>query len=151
MLPPTTDLKSVALDKPLMATIETFDEFRYQLKIGRKTNEENCWVQFAISASLPKERTTGKDEKPEDKTRLDKEFADKAKQLGEKLATEKNYEQWIYVMPKWNLDSVLKERHELLVEKKDEKKDEKPDEKKEEKPDEKKEEKKDGAEPEKKP
>jgi len=122
VLAPSTDLKSVALDKPLVATVETFDDFKYQLKIGRKTNEENCWVTFAVSASFPKTRTAGKDEKPEDKEKFDKEFAEKAKKLEDKLATEKGYEKWIYVMSKWNLDAVLKERQELLVEKKPEEK-----------------------------
>jgi hypothetical protein len=140
VLPPSTDLKSVALDKPHAVTVETFDDFKYQLKIGRKTNEENCWVQFTISGSFPKERVAGKDEKPEDKEKLDKEFKEKTKKLEEKLATEKGYEKWIYVMSKWSLDSVLKDRQELFVEKKPEEK--KSDEKKEgaaeKKPDEKK-------------
>ena len=40
----------------------------------------------------PKERTAGKDEKPEDKAKLDEEFKAKQKRLEEKLAAEKKFE-----------------------------------------------------------
>ena len=50
----------------------------------------------------------------------DKEFADKNKKLDEKLATEKGYENWTYLVSSWTLDSVLKDRGQLLVEKKPE-------------------------------
>jgi hypothetical protein len=118
VLPPSTDVSTVGLDKPVSATIETFDGFKYQMKIGRKDGDENCWVKIAVSAAIAKDRTPGKDEKPEDKERLDKEHAEKVKKLEDKLATEKAFENWIYVMSKWNLDAVLKDRTELLAEKK---------------------------------
>ena len=80
-----------------------------------------------MTAQIPKERTPGKDEKPEDKARLDKEFKEKQKKLEEKLAQEKAYEKWVYLVSNWTVDSLLKERAQLLVEKKEEpKKDEKP-------------------------
>ena len=44
----------------------------------------------AVTAQLPKERTPGKDEKPEDKARLDKEFKDKQKKLEDKLSQEQS-------------------------------------------------------------
>jgi hypothetical protein len=122
VLPPATDPATVGLDKPVTATIETFDGFKYGLKIGRKEGDENCWVQIGVSAAIAKERVPGKDEKPEDKERLDKEHAEKVKKLEEKLAAEKAFENWIYVMSKWNLDAVLKDRAELLAEKKAEEK-----------------------------
>jgi hypothetical protein len=122
VLAPSTDPATVGLDKAVTASIETFDGFKYQLKIGRKDGDENCWVKIGVSAAITKERAPGKDEKPEDKERLDKEHAEKVKKLEEKLATEKAFENWIYVMSKWNLDAVLKDRAELLAEKKEEEK-----------------------------
>ena len=107
------------LDKPTMVSIETFDGFDYTIKIGAKTND-NYFVTMSVTATLPKERASGKDEKPEDKTRLDKEFADKQKKLEEKLAAEKTFEPWTFQVAGWTVDSVLKERSQLLVEKKEE-------------------------------
>jgi len=109
------------LDKPTTIAIETFDGFNYAVKVGEKTND-NYHLTMAVSADLPKERTPGKDEKPEDKEKLDKEFKEKQKKLEEKLAQEKAFEKWAYVVSSWTVDSLLKERSQLLVEKKDESK-----------------------------
>lgn len=130
------------LDKPTTIALETFDNFSYTVKVGTKTND-NYPFTMSVAAALLKERAPGKDEKPEDKEKLDKEFKEKQKKLEEKLAQEKAFEKWTYLVSSWTVDSVLKERAQLLVEKKEEKKedadknDEKPaDEKKEEaKPD----------------
>jgi hypothetical protein len=108
------------LDKPLVAKLSTFDGFNYDVKVGSKTGEDNYYFQVAVNASLPKERTPGKDEKPEEKTKLDKEFKEKNDKLQEKLKTEKEYEKWTYVVSKWSIDPLLKERKDLLAEKKEE-------------------------------
>jgi hypothetical protein len=108
-----------SLEKPTVATIETFDNFSYTLKAGQKTND-NYLLAMTVTAQLPKERTAGKDEKPEDKEKLDKEFKEKQKKLEEKLAQEKAYEKWVYQVSSWTVDPLLKERSQLLVEKKEE-------------------------------
>jgi len=114
------------LDKPTVATVDTFDGFTYTLKVGQKTND-NYPLALAVTAQLPKERTAGKDEKPEDKAKLDKEFKEKQKKLEEKLAQEKSFEKWVYLVSSWTVDPLLKERSQLMVEKKEEpKKEEKP-------------------------
>jgi hypothetical protein len=123
------DVKStpeqLGLDKPTVVTLETFDDFTYTLKVGLKTND-NYALALNVTAQLPKERTPGKDEKPEDKTKLDKEFKDKQQKLEEKLNQEKSLEKWVYLVSTWTLDPLLKERSQLLVEKKEEpKKDDK--------------------------
>jgi hypothetical protein len=98
--------EELGLDKPTTVTLDTFDNFTYTLKVGQKT--------------------PGKDEKPEDKDKLDKEFKEKQKKLEEKLSQEKPFEKWTYLVSNWTLDSLLKERSQLLVEKKEEpKKDDK--------------------------
>ena len=80
-----------------------------------------------MAADIPKERTPGKDEKPEDKAKLDKEFKDQQQKLEDKLAQEQAYEKWVYLVSSWTVDSLLKDRSQLLVEKKGEpKKDEQP-------------------------
>ena len=128
--------EELGLDKPTTITVNTFDHFTYTLKVGPKTND-NFPLTVAVSADLPKERTAGKDEKAEDKDKLDKEFKEQQKKLEEKLAQEKSYDKWIYLVSTWTVDPLLKERSQLLVEKKEEpKKDEaKPAESKVEVPD----------------
>jgi hypothetical protein len=91
------------------------------VNVGKKTND-NYPLALNVSAQLAKERTPGKDEKPEDKTRLDKEFKDKQSKLEEKLAQEKGCEKWVYLVSSWTLDPLLKDRAQFLVEKKEEKK-----------------------------
>src|SRR5256886_2544792 len=119
--------EETGMDKPTVAKIETFDGFAYVVSIGTQTNEENYYIRTSVSGDFPKERTAGKDEKPEDKEKLDKEFKDKTAKLEDKLKQEKAFEKWTYLVSKWTVDPLLKERKDLLAEKKEEpKKDEKP-------------------------
>jgi len=121
----------LGLDKPTVVTLDTFDNFTYTLKVGQKTND-NFPLLVAVVAQLPKERTPGKDEKAEDKDKLDKQLKEQQKKLEEKLAQEQAYQNWTYLVSSWTLDPLLKNRAQLLVEKKEEpkkdesKKDEKP-------------------------
>jgi len=124
--------EETGMDKPIVAKLETFEGFNYTIRIGGKTNEENYYLNMNVSADLPKERTPGKDEKPEEKEKLDKEFKDKTSKLEEKLKQEKAFEKWTYLVSKWTVDPLLKERKDLLAEKKEEPKKEET--KKEEKP-----------------
>jgi hypothetical protein len=126
VLPADTKPEQTGLDKPTVITIDTFDNFTYTLKLGQKTND-NVPMVVAVTAQLPKERTPGKDEKPEDKAKLDKEFKDKQKKFEDKLTQEQGYGKWVYLVSNWTVDSLLKERNQLMAEKKEEpKKDEKP-------------------------
>ena len=108
------------LDKPLALTLSTFDHFTYELKVGGKTPENNFYLKVAVAAALPSERAAGKDEKPEDKTKLDKEFQDKTKALQDKLAKEKSFGQWVYVVGSSLMDPLIRDRSQLFVDKKEE-------------------------------
>ena len=124
--PSFTDLATNAapsatgLDKPITATLETFDGFTYTAKVGGKSGEENLYFQIAVAGNFPKERTPGKEEKAEDKDKLDKEFVESRKKLEDKLKSVKAFEKWTYVVSKWTVDPFLKERKDLLAEKKEE-------------------------------
>jgi hypothetical protein len=125
--PSFTDVAAGAagLDNPTTITLETFDHFTYTVKVGTKTND-NFPITLTVAADLPKERTPGKDEKPEDKVKLDKEFADQQKKLQDKLAAEQKLGKWTYLVSSWTVEPLLKERAQLLAEKKDEPKEEAP-------------------------
>lgn len=119
---------ATGLSHPMVAKIETTDGFNYEIKAGNRISPEkdDYYFQMAVTGSFPKERTPGKDEKPEDKAKLDKEFQDKVKKLEDKLKAEKAYEKWTYIVSKWSIDPLFKERKELLVEKKEEPKRDEP-------------------------
>ena len=120
-----TSFKFDETNKPTTtAVLETFDSFTYTVKLANKSGDD-YYLQVAVAADLPKERVAGKDEKKEDKDKLDKEFKDKLQKQQDKLKAEKAYEKWTYVVSKWTVDGLLKERKDLLAEKKEEpKKDE---------------------------
>ena len=117
--------EKTGLDKPVSATLETFDGFIYTVKVGKTAEgEENYAVQMSVAANLPKERAAVKDEKPEVKTKLDKDFADNRPKLEEKLKNEKAFEKWTYLVTKYQIDNLLKERKDFIADKKEEPKDE---------------------------
>ncbi|MDB6058730.1 MAG: uncharacterized protein JWO95_2574, partial [Verrucomicrobiales bacterium] len=62
----TNSAADAGLDKPMTLAVETFDNFTYNIKLGKVTPENNYYTQISVTANLPKERTPGKDEKPED-------------------------------------------------------------------------------------
>jgi hypothetical protein len=119
VLPADTKPEHTDLDKPTIVNLETFDNFSYTLKVGAKTNN-NYAMTLTVAASIPKERPPIKDEKTEDKAQLEKEFAESQKRLQDKLTQEKSCEKWIYIVSSYTLESVLKERAQLLAEKKEE-------------------------------
>ena len=99
----------LGLDKPATLMLETFDGFTYTAKVGT-ANGDNYPFQIAVAANFPKARTPGKDEKPEDKDKLDKDFAEAQKKLADKLAADGKFAKWTYLVSKYTLDSVLKDR-----------------------------------------
>ena len=107
------------LEDNATVTFETSDKFIYVVKVGKAVGE-NYPITVAITAALAKERAPGKDEKPEDKTKLDADFTAAQKKLEEKLASEKKFEARPYLIAKGTLDQLLKDRAALLIEKKPE-------------------------------
>ncbi len=114
VLAPDAKPADTGLDKPAAITIETFDGFTYVLKAGKETNG-NQPVTIEVNGKFAKERTPGKDEKPEDKTRLDEEFKKKLKDYEDKLAAEKKFEGRPFLIAKSTLDLVVKDRAALLA------------------------------------
>jgi hypothetical protein len=75
---------------------------------------------MTVVSDAPKARVAGKDEKPEDKEKADKAWAQRQKDLDEKLKQLKKFENWTFLVASWNVDPILKERKDLLEEKKEE-------------------------------
>lgn len=107
------------LDKPTVVTVETFDDFIYTIKVGTK-KDDNYPLTVNVANNFPKERIPAKDEKPEDKDKADKAWKERQKQLEDKLKDIKKFENWTYLVSAWSVDPILKERKDLLEEKKEE-------------------------------
>ncbi len=122
VLPGDTKPEVSGLTNLTTLTVTTFDGFTYAVKIGPEKNGDFP-VALSVTAELPKERPAGKDEKPADKTRLDQEFKNRHQTLADKLARETKFEKWIYLLPSYTVEFIIKPRGELLTEPKKEVKD----------------------------
>ena len=124
-MPSFTDVVSsgsksdLGLDNATKVSITTFEGFTYELQIG-KAADENYPLTVTVAGSFTQTRTPGKDEKPDDKEKADKEFKESLAKLEERLKAEKKVNGWTYLVSKWTLDPLLRDRAQLLVEEKKE-------------------------------
>jgi Domain of unknown function (DUF4340) len=105
------------LNHPMTIESQTFDGLKYTLKLGKQA-DANYYVRIAVAGEPPKTRTPAKNEKAEDKARNDKEYDDRRKKLLEKVEREKKLEPWTYLVAKTSLDPLLRDRKQLMPEKK---------------------------------
>jgi hypothetical protein len=112
VLPASTPVKKTGLDKADAVTIKTADGFTYLVKLSKKDGK--IYAKFAVAAKLAEKRKPGQAEKPDEKKKLDKEFAAKLAELKKKLKKEEAYQNWIYVLPSYSVDKILKKRSDFL-------------------------------------
>ena len=105
------------LDHPVTIQAQTFDGLKYTLQIGKQV-DSNYYLKFAVAGEPPKTRPAVKGEKAEDKAKNDKEFEERRKKLIEKVDHEKKLAAWTYLVSKTTLDPLLRDRAQLLPEKK---------------------------------
>jgi hypothetical protein len=114
---PRSKADQLGTNKPTVVKIETFDDFDYTIEIGAKTNDDYR-MTVSVAANFP-DRPVGVNEKPEDKPKIDRIYNDAQQKLKDKLKQEQQYEGWTYLAPSWGVDPLLKERSQLLAEKKE--------------------------------
>jgi len=101
-------------DKPVTVTAETFDRVTYTFRITpRKAG--GYFLNGNVEGEPPQTRTPEKDEKPADKERRDKEYAETLKRLQERLARERALSKWTYVMDAKTIAPLLRQRGELVA------------------------------------
>ena len=98
-----------------LVTVQTFDGFHYVAHIAPE-QDDNYPVKFSVTADLPAEPPAPKDEKPADKTKREQAFKAEHATLVTKLAKEQQFTNWVYQLPAYMVDEILKPRHELLAE-----------------------------------
>ncbi|OGV78911.1 MAG: hypothetical protein A3K18_10375 [Lentisphaerae bacterium RIFOXYA12_64_32] len=98
---------------------EDFDGFTYTVKIGAKLADGRQYLAANVEFSSPVERVAEADEKPEDKAKKDEEFKKKLEE-NQKKATDlrQRLKDWVFIVNSSTVDSILKERKDLLKEKK---------------------------------
>ncbi len=105
------------LDRPVTLKAVTFDGLTYTLRVG-KPSGDSYYLGLAVAGEPPKARVPGKGEKAEDKEKKDREFEEARKKLAERVEHEKQLERWTYLVAKSSLDPLLRDRAQLLPEKK---------------------------------
>jgi hypothetical protein len=98
------------------ATITTFDGFTYDVQVAKQSKDgaDKYFMTVAVKADLPKARVPGKDEKEEDKKRLDEAFAAAQKTLTEKLEREKKLADWVFEVAEYTVNNLLVRRADLI-------------------------------------
>ena len=105
------------MSKARTVVAETFDGLTYTFRLGNASGDDNQYIGVTVSGDVAKERAAAADEKSEDKARLDKEFKERLAKLEARLKFEKTLSSWTYITPKWRLDSLLKDRAGLMMDK----------------------------------
>jgi len=103
------------LKDPFQVRIKAFDGFNYDLLVGKQAPEKTRYVQLRVSADLPSVRTPDPKESPEDKKKKDEEFDKKNADLKQRLEKEKRFEKWVFLVPEWSVEGILKRRNEIVA------------------------------------
>jgi hypothetical protein len=106
-------------DKRQTAVIETVEGFTYNVTFGPKKSEsegaDTYLMRVTTTASIPAERKKGEGETEEDAKQKDEAFAERKKELEEKLADAKKLEGVTYQVTKFTVDPLLKDRIGLIM------------------------------------
>jgi hypothetical protein len=113
--PASVSTDETGLNEPFRVELKTFDGFKYDFAIGKPGPEKARYVKFQVGAEINPTRVPGPNESPDDKKKKDQEFDKKIAELRQRLEDEKKLEQWVYLVPDWNLDQLMKRRDEILA------------------------------------
>jgi hypothetical protein len=119
VLAPDTKPEASGLTNVTRLTVTTLDGFTYAAQIGQK-QADNYPVTFTLTANLPPESAVtntppAPGAKPDDQAKAAADAKAARKTLTDKLAREQQYQHWIYLMPSYTIDPLLKPRGDLLV------------------------------------
>jgi hypothetical protein len=112
--PPSTSQEETGLKDPFKITVKTFEGFTYLLLVGKAAPDKTRYLLLRVSADLPASRTPAPNESADDKKKKDEEFDKKTAALKERLEKDRRFEKWVYLVPEYNLEQILKRRDEIL-------------------------------------
>ena len=103
------------LDKPTLVRATTFEGWTYEVRIGKPAPGGRHYVKTSVTGAAPEARTPAADEKPEDKEKNEKAFADRKELLAAKLAREKAVAGQTVLVESSSLEPLLRDRAALLA------------------------------------
>lgn len=106
------------LGKAVTIKADTPDTINYTVKIGAKADDDSYYMSFNLVGEPPKARPPEKGESAEDKAKRDKEYDEQRGKVIERLDREKLFTKWTYKMPKYPAELLLRDRAQLMPEKK---------------------------------
>ena len=101
-------------DKLAVLTAETFDNLTYVIRLSPQAEGETI-VRFKVSGAPPKMRKSEPKEKPEDKEKLDKDYAEAMQRLEARVMLEQARSQWAYRLPAKTVSQLLLKREQMVV------------------------------------
>jgi hypothetical protein len=113
--PADTAVEQTGPQQPIAVGLTTFDGFEYQLAIGKEGPEKSRYLQVKVAGHFNEVRPPEPNEKPEDKQKRDDEFRKHLDDLKQRLEKEKKFQHWIYLVPGWSLDQLLKPRNDVVA------------------------------------
>jgi hypothetical protein len=118
-----SDLDS-GLDRPTTVRAQTFDGWKYELRIGKAVPEDRYYAKASVSGSVAEKREPRAGEKSGEKDKEDKAFAERQAAMKAKLEHEQSLGAFTVLLPKSTAEPLLRDRGALLIaEKRDGKKD----------------------------
>ena len=109
---------SAGLDRPIVVKAQTLDGVTYTLRVGSKTADDRYFISISVGGEPAATRAAGKNETAEQKEKQDKAFAESRVRLLQNLEREKKLERWTYLVARAAVEPLLRERAQLLPEKK---------------------------------
>jgi len=100
--------------KTVTVTAETFDNLVYTLGIARRASGDDYLLKVTVAGEPPKVREPEKGEKPEDKDRRDKEFAETRQRLELRVGRDKARGAWTYVVDAKQVAPLLKSHSDMV-------------------------------------
>jgi hypothetical protein len=113
--PASVSTDETGLNAPFRLELKNFDGFKYDISIGKAGPEKARFVNFQVSAEIKAVRSPEPNESPDDKKKRDEEFDKRIAGLRQRLEEEKRLEKWVYLVPDWSLEYLLKRRDEILA------------------------------------
>src|SRR5262249_45267949 len=103
------------LQQPIRVDLTAFDGFEYRLAIGKQGPEKSRYVQVNVTGHFNEVRPPEPNEKPEDKQKRDDEFKKHLADLKQRLEKEQKFQHWVYLVPEWSVEQLLKPRSEVVA------------------------------------
>ena len=107
--------KAEEAGSPIVVTAETFDALAYTFRLAKRKGSDDYLLRVNVAGEPPRSRVPEKGEKPEERDKRDKEFAEGRQRLEARLAREKAQSVWTYIVDAKQVEPLLKPRAQLIA------------------------------------